>query len=606
MCGITAVVGVEDAVSTLLTGLKNLEYRGYDSAGIAVAESGLDVVKREGRVDDLDARLAASPLSGTVGIGHTRWSTHGPPTDANAHPHEGCRGRVAVVHNGIIENHAELRTRLRAAGHTFSSDTDTEVVPHLVEAYLAEGASPDEAFRRAVDDLDGSYAVAMVHAEESAVYAARQGSPLVLGVDERGGAYYLASDVPAFLEFTDDVVYLEDGDAVRVDADGYAITDGDGRPVERRVESVDWTSEDVQKGTFDHYMRKEIDEQPTAVAQAVHGRADSDAEAVDFDSLPAGAFDGVDRVQFVACGTSYHAALYGAHLLRERGVPARVFLASEYAVSLPPVDDGTLLVGVTQSGETADTLAALRAGASEGLRTLAVTNVVGSTAARECDDAVFIQAGPEIGVAATKTFSSQVATLSLLAEGIRRDVRGSYSDELPELLSGLDTLPSNIERVLDRSDARPLAERYRDSDAYFFVGRGSGHPVALEGALKLKEISYEHAEGFPAGELKHGPLALVTPNTPVFAVSTGNHPEKLAGTVEEVGARGAPVVAVAPDSQNRVREAADAVLSVPDTHPELVGLLANVQLQLLSYHTATLLDRPVDKPRNLAKSVTVE
>ncbi|WP_415381211.1 glutamine--fructose-6-phosphate transaminase (isomerizing) [Halosimplex sp. TS25] len=613
MCGITAAVGADDAVSRLLTGLENLEYRGYDSAGVAVANgNGVEVIKREGQVDELVDLLSSASVGGHVGLGHTRWSTHGPPTNANAHPHTDCSGELAVVHNGIIENHAELRDRLRGAGHTFTSDTDTEVVPHLVEEYLADGAGVEAAFRRAVADLSGSYAIALVHEDEDAVYATRQGSPLVFGVDEGtdpqsaspGATYYLASDVPAFLEFTDDVVYLEDGDVVRVAPDGYDITDPEGTAVERPVESVEWSPDDVEKGTFDHYMRKEIDEQPTAIAQAVRGRAEDGRVA--FESLSDGAFADVERVQFVACGTSYHAALYGAQLLRDRGIPARVFLASEYATTAPPADDGTILVGVTQSGETADTLAALRRGRSEGLRTMAVTNVVGSTAARECDETVFIRAGPEIGVAATKTFSSQVVTLTLLAERIRRDVVGSHSETAPELLDALSELPSAVGSTLADSSAESVAERYGDSDAYFFIGRGTAHPVALEGALKLKEISYEHAEGFPAGELKHGPLALVTPNTPVFAVATGAHTEKLLGSIEEVSARGAPVIAVAPRSEQAVAEAADDVLWVPDSHPELVGLLANVQLQLLSYHTATLLDRPVDKPRNLAKSVTVE
>jgi glucosamine--fructose-6-phosphate aminotransferase (isomerizing) len=602
MCGITAAIGADDAVSTLLTGLQNLEYRGYDSAGVAVADgAGVEVLKREGKVDELVDLLSRSSMAGRVGLGHTRWSTHGPPTNANAHPHTDCYGELAVVHNGIIENHGELRERLSEMGHTFSSDTDTEVVPHLVEAYVAEGAGVERAFRRAVEDLSGSYAIAMVHEDEAAVYAARQGSPLVFGVGD--DSYYLASDVPAFLEFTDDVVYLEDSDVIRVSPEGYDITDTDGAPVERSVETVDWTSEDVEKGSFDHYMRKEIDEQPTAIAQAVRGRADG--ARVAFESLSADAFADARRVHFVACGTSYHAALYGAQLLRDRGVPARAYLASEYAVTAPPTEDGTVLVGVTQSGETADTLAALRRGASEELRTLAVTNVVGSTAARECDDTVLIRAGPEIGVAATKTFSSQVATLGLLAERIAREVGGSGSAPAG-LPAALDDVPDAVETILADSSASALATRYDDSDAYFFIGRGTGHPVALEGALKLKEISYEHAEGFPAGELKHGPLALVTPSTPVFAICTGQHTEKLVGSIEEVSARGAPVVAVAPRSEREVATVADDVLWVPETHPELVGVLANVQLQLLSYHTATLLDRPVDKPRNLAKSVTVE
>jgi glucosamine--fructose-6-phosphate aminotransferase (isomerizing) len=616
MCGITACAGADETLSTLLDGLRNLEYRGYDSAGIAVADgTRIDVRKCEGRVEDLASSLDENDFSGTVGIGHTRWSTHGPPTDANAHPHPDCDGSLAVVHNGIIENHDELRERLTAAGHVFASDTDTEVVSHLVEEYLAEarveapdgsvhGSSVDRAFRRAVADLSGSFAIAMVHEDGETVYAARRGSPLVFGVGE--GTYYLASDVPAFLEHTDRVVYLEDGDVLRMAPDGYDVRTVEGKPVERPVEQVEWTADEVEKGRYDHYMLKEIHEQPTALAQTVRGRVDPASGAAAFDALDAETLADVERVQFVACGTSYHAACYGAQLLRDRDVQARAFLASEYAIGSPPPREGTLLVGVTQSGETADTLEALRHGRSEGLRTLAVTNVVGSTAARECADAVFIRAGPEIGVAATKTFSSQVATLAMFAERLVDEIDGATSEAAESVLSALTKLPSNVGAVLENNRAGDLAARYHDSDAYFFVGRATGYPVALEGALKLKEISYEHAEGFPAGELKHGPLALVTPDTPVFAVCTGDHSEKLRGTIEEVRARGAPVVAVTTRSEQGVVDAADEALFVPETHPDLVGLLANVQLQLLSYHTATQLDRPVDKPRNLAKSVTVE
>jgi glucosamine--fructose-6-phosphate aminotransferase (isomerizing) len=651
MCGITACVGVADPVSRLLEGLRNLEYRGYDSAGLAVrTDEGLDVCKREGRVERLVAAYEGDrPESGRAGIGHTRWSTHGEPSDANAHPHTDCHGRLAVVHNGIVENHGELRERLTDAGHVFRSETDTEVVPHLVEEYLDGGASVETAFRHAVADLSGSYAIAMVHEDSDVVYATRQGSPLVFGVDD--GAYYLASDVPAFLEHTDRAVYLDDGDVLVVRPGGYELTTLDGSSVDRPVERVDWDAEEVEKGRFDHYMRKEIGEQPSALDQTVRGRigveatatgggrdgvderddAESDGgetagaadgpgagteatahavtddpELVDFDALDPQTFDGIETIQFVACGTSYHAALYGAQLLRNRGVNARAYLASEYAVGCPPLDDRTLLVGVTQSGETADTLEALRYGRREGVRTLAVTNVVGSTATRECDDAVFIRAGPEIGVAATKTFSSQVATLALLAERLRKAIRGSYSDDAADFLAAVAALPDQVAEVLDSDAVGDVAERYRDSDAYFFVGRATGHPVALEGALKLKEISYEHAEGFPAGELKHGPLALVTPRTPVFAVCTGEFPDKLRATIEEVRARGAPVLAVTTRALADVGDPADETVLVPDTHEELVGVLANVTLQLLSYRTATQLDRPVDKPRNLAKSVTVE
>jgi len=608
MCGIIARVGSGDAVQELLTGLENLEYRGYDSAGIAVKNGdGPTVVKRQGQISQLRDVLDEDLPAGAVGIGHTRWSTHGPPTDENAHPHTDEHGRVAVVHNGIIENYNELRAGLQERGHEFTSDTDTEVIPHLVEEYLDEGHSPESAFRETVRKLSGSYAIAMLVAEEDAIYATRRGSPLVLGLKE--GKYFLASDVPAFLDFTDDVVYLDDGDVVVVDADGHAITDLAGNPVDRSVQTVDWNPEDAGKSGYEHYMLKEINEQPTALRQTLRGRADPLTGEITLEDFPPGTFADVESVQFVACGTSYHAALAGANVLTERGVPAQAFIASEYATAPAPLTGETLVVAVTQSGETADTLAALRRATAAGARTVAVTNVVGSTAARECDDALFIRAGPEIGVAATKTFSSQVVTLSLLCKRIAQDVTGDSNGDVRQLLEALSELPGDLQQVLDESTAREVAEEYAGSDAYFFIGRGSAYPVVLEGALKFKEISYEHAEGFAAGELKHGPLALVTPETTVFAVFTGRNDEKTLSNVKEVQARGAPVVAVAADADanDEIAEFADAVLSIPDTHhPGVAGVLANVQLQLVAYHAANLLGRPIDKPRNLAKSVTVE
>jgi glucosamine--fructose-6-phosphate aminotransferase (isomerizing) len=606
MCGIIARIGGEDrAVDELLTGLENLEYRGYDSAGLAVKNgSGPEVVKRQGEISRLKDALADEIPEGKLGIGHTRWSTHGPPTDENAHPHTDCTGDVAVVHNGIIENYDELKAELQADGHEFTSDTDTEVVPHLVEEELADGADPETAFRTTIEKLSGSYAVAMITEHDHAVYATRRGSPLVLGVDD--GEYFLASDVPAFLDFTDDVIYLDDGDVVVVKPDGHHITTTDGEVVERSIQTVEWDPEDAGKGGYDHYMLKEIHEQPAALRQTLRGRADPKTGTLDLEDFPRGTFEDVDRVQFVACGTSYHAGLVGAKYLSDGGVPALTFLASEYATSQPPVDEDTLVIGVTQSGETADTLAALRRANAAGARTLAVTNVVGSTAARECDDAMFIRAGPEIGVAATKTYSSQVVSLALLGERLVRDATGSWFDDARERLEALSELPGHVQQILDYSSARRVAEKYEDSDAYFFIGRGTVHPVALEGALKFKEISYEHAEGFAAGELKHGPLALVTPRTPVFAVFTGRNDEKTLGNVKEAEARGAPVVAVASEDQEEAAQYADEVLTIPETHPDVAGVLANVQLQLLSYHAANLLDRAIDKPRNLAKSVTVE
>ncbi|WP_254538849.1 glutamine--fructose-6-phosphate transaminase (isomerizing) [Halomarina litorea] len=605
MCGITAYVGTDDAVGGLLTGLANLEYRGYDSAGIAVKNGrGLRVVKREGELERLREALGTERPTGTIGIGHTRWSTHGPPTDENAHPHTDCTGRVAVVHNGIIENYETLREELSATGHEFHSETDTEVVPHLIEAELERHENPESAFRAAVSRLEGSYAIACLVDETEVVYAARQGSPLVLGQAE--GRYFLASDVPAFREFTDEVVYLEDGDIVVVRPDGYTVTDCSGVPLARPVETVDWEPEAAGKSGYPHYMLKEIHEQPASLRQTLQGRVESLAGTVTLEEFPPGAFADVEQVQFVAMGTSHHAAMYAASMLSGRGVTANAYMAGEYADSPPPMSADTLVVAVTQSGETADTMNAVRRARDGGARTLAVTNVVGSSVTRECDDSLFIRAGPEIGVAATKTFSSQVATLSLVAERVAEDVTGVASADTRALLDALSDLPGDVQRILDESPAREVAEALYGCDAYFFIGRRAAYPVALEGALKFKEITYEHAEGFAASELKHGPLALVTDETPVFGVLTGEDETKTIGNLKEVQARDAPVIVVAPPSKADKVGFADYVLTIPESHPEVGGILANVQLQLVSYHAADLLGRPIDKPRNLAKSVTVE
>ncbi|MDQ2054436.1 glutamine--fructose-6-phosphate transaminase (isomerizing) [Halobellus sp. H-GB7] len=619
MCGIVARAGFGDAIDELLAGLQNLEYRGYDSAGVAVRDEsgGISVCKREGETDALEAALEDRRLGGAVGIGHTRWSTHGAPSDANAHPHTDDTNRVAIVHNGIIRNHDALRSELRDAGHEFTSETDTEVIPHLVAAALEDGAGPEAAFHEATERLAGSYAIAMVVDGEDTIYATRNGSPLVLGIGEN--ANYLASDVPAFLEFTDRVVYLEDDDVVALDADGYQITDQDGTPVDRTVETVEWSAGDARKGVYSHFMRKEIDEQPVSLRQTVDGRIE-DGRSV-LEEFPPEYLDDVSDVVFVACGTSYHAAMYGSTLLRRRGIQATALRANEFAHDPMPVTDRTLVVAVTQSGETADTLASLRAAKESPARTLAVTNVVGSSAAREADDALFIRAGPEIGVAATKTFSSQVAALALLADHLetgrtaQSEDREMWPDTTEATADGgvegtqideLGTLPDAVETVVSDGSAARLATQYAEAESYFFIGRGVGYPVALEGALKFKEITYEHAEGFAAGELKHGPLALVTPATVVVAVLTGRNDERTLHNIREAQSRGAPVIGVGPASATEVRQTVDDYLEFPDVNPNLAGVLANVHLQLLAYHAAEIRDRAIDKPRNLAKSVTVE
>ena len=602
MCGIIGYVGAGVVGDVLHEGLRNLEYRGYDSAGVALVgeTSGLTVVKRSGDVDGLTVPDVADA---THGIGHTRWSTHGPPTDANAHPHTDEAGDVAVVHNGIIENHEALRAEL--SDHTFTSDTDTEVIPHLLEKALDAGADGlVEAVFRVEERLEGSYAICAVREADDRIFVARRGSPIVLGRGE--DASFVASDVTAFLEHTRDVTYLEDGDVAVLEPDSVEIF-SDGAPVEREIETVTWEADAAEKGGYEHYMRKEIHEQPTALRQTLAGRLDLEAGDVDLDvSFPPGFLADLEEIRIVACGTSYYAGRYAAQLFEEfAGVRTTVEIASEYEFGAGRTPDRTLVIAVTQSGETADTLGAIRRANAVGARTFAVTNTLGSTVTREVDGTAFIRAGPEIGVAATKTFASQVATLAMLAVSVGRDRGALAPTDARTVLEDLRGLPGAIQQVLDEEETvREAAREYEDSEAFFFVGRALGVPVALEGALKLKEISYEHAEGFAAGELKHGPLALVTADTPVLAVLTeGGRPRETRNNVTEAQTRGAPAIGCV--SADRDPGTLDVAFEVPD-----VGiaepLVANVYLQLFAYHVANEKGRPIDKPRNLAKSVTVE
>ncbi len=599
MCGIIGFVGQpgNDALDVLMTGLSGLEYRGYDSAGVALANASIEVYKREGEVSSLEAALENHQAGGqSVGIGHTRWSTHGPPSDRNAHPHTDAENRVAVVHNGIIENYEALKSSLRNDGVVFTSETDTEVVPHLIARELEAGRDPKTAFREAIGQLAGSYAIAAVFEGSETVYAARNESPLVLGIGDDG--HYLASDVPAFIEYTDRVIYLDDGEYATITADTVTVTDATGQPITHDIDTIEWDAEDAGKSGYDHYMLKEINEQPTAIRECLRGRLNELTGRVELEELAGLDPDGV--VTFVACGTSYHAAMFGATLLNRWGVDARAVLASEFDGGSVPLGPDSVVIGVTQSGETADTMRALREANRAGATTLAVTNVVGSSAARETDYTLYIRAGPEIGVAATKTFASQQAALTMVAASLT-DHRSR------ELIQSLRSVANGIQQVLDDSSARAIAEAYTEARAYFFIGRGLDYPVALEGALKLKEISYKHAEGFAAGELKHGPLALVGEDTPVFALVTGggNRAEKTIGNIKEVEARGVPVVAVT-DGQTEVDRYADHVLEVPELPEVASSIVANVQLQLLAYWIANDLGRSIDKPRHLAKSVTVE
>jgi len=598
MCGIIGYVGAQSPLSVVATGLKNLEYRGYDSAGVALNDGAIEVYKQQGEIDDLEL---PESTDATLGIGHTRWSTHGEPTDANAHPHTDCQERIAVVHNGIIENYDVLRDEL--SDHEFTSETDTEVIPHLLEETY-NGDDLVGAVQAVVDRLDGSYAFAVTAVGHDGMVAARMDSPLVIGHGEDGN--FLASDVTAFLEHTRDVSYVEDGDVVSATADGVTVYDDEG-VVDRDVRTVDWEAEAAEKGGYDHYMLKEIHEQPRSLRQTLSGRVDAVSGDVDLDvEMPEQYLQSVEEVQIVACGTSYHAGLYAQQLLEELAdVRVTTHVASEYEFPGGRDPWRTLVIAVTQSGETADTLSAMRDAARAGARTAAVTNTVGSTAAREADDAIYIRAGPEIGVAASKTFAAQVTTLSLLSVYLGRE-RGTLSaDEASVLLENARGLPGAIQQILDvEEEVRDVAEEYVDGDAFFFVGRKLGCPVALEGALKLKEISYAHAEGFAAGELKHGTLALVTSETPVLAVLTeGANPQATLNNVKEVESRGAPVIGIS--SHEGAEKFLDASFDVPDLG-RLEPLLANVYLQLFAYHVAKIMGRSIDKPRNLAKSVTVE
>ncbi len=599
MCGIIGYVGEEEAGPIVYAGLENLEYRGYDSAGVALVDGGMTVAKRSGEVAALEV---PSVPEATSGIGHTRWSTHGPPTDENAHPHTDCSESLAVVHNGIIENHDELKAEL--TDHEFTSETDTEVVPHLLEEALADGATLQEAVESTIDRMAGSYAICVVHADSGEIIAARHRSPLVLGHGEDG--VFVASDVPAFLEHTKDVTYLEDGQLARLTNAEIDVYDG-GEAVEYDVETIAWDAEAAQKGGYEHFMRKEIHEQPQALRKTLAGRVDQTGGDVDLDvRFPAGYLESLEEIQLVAAGTSYYAATYGARLLEElANVRASATIASEYEPGGGRDPWRTLAIAVTQSGETADTLEAIRAAGGAGMHTLGVTNYLGSSVTREANESVYIKAGPEIGVAATKTFASQVMTLAMLAVYLGRE-RGELSAaRARDVLDDLAGVPAGVQQVLDREDAiEDVAQEYLDQDAFFFVGRHLGFPVALEGALKLKEIAYVHAEAFAAGELKHGPLALVTEHTPVLAVMTaGADPEGTIHNVAEAQARGAPAIGVV--SEHVDADQLQHAFTVPDlglAEP----LVANVYLQLFAYHVADALGRPIDKPRNLAKSVTVE
>jgi glutamine---fructose-6-phosphate transaminase (isomerizing) len=606
MCGIVGYVGRRDAAPVLLAGLHRLEYRGYDSAGIAViTRGGLRVHKAVGRIAQLEAGLPKR-LRGTIGIGHTRWATHGEPSDANAHPHVDCAGNVAVAHNGIIENAGVLRARLEAEGHVFQSQTDTELLAHLLEA---GGDDLTQAVRTAIAAIEGTYGLAVVDARHpDQIVVARNGSPVVIGIGQR--EMFVASDAAALVRHTRQVVYLDDREVATIDADGYRTVTLDDRPTQKSPSEVSWGHEAYDRGQFPHFMLKEINEQVEASARTLKGRLDAQFSTAHLGGLELSAREllAIRRVRILGCGSAFYAGLAGAHVIESlTRVPADAEPASEFRYRNPVVENEVLYVAVSQSGETADTLAAVREIRRKGGRVLGVVNVVGSTIARECEGGIYIHAGPEVSVCSTKSFTCTVLAFALLALHLGR-IRDLSPARGKRLVQALEQLPEQIAEIVAGNDSiRAIAEKYASRTNAFFLGRAGGFPVALEGAQKLKEVSYIHAEAYPASELKHGPLALVSPETPtVMVLPQDDLYEKSLSSLEEIRARRGPVIALTHPGDDRLRGKVDDVLLVPATEPELNPVLMTVPLQLLAYHAAVALGRDVDQPRNLAKSVTVE
>jgi glucosamine--fructose-6-phosphate aminotransferase (isomerizing) len=624
VCGIVGYIGKKRVVPVILDGLKRLEYRGYDSAGIAVGGNGdgLQMRRAEGKLRNLEEAIRLSPIDGTYGIGHTRWATHGRPTEENAHPHRDCTGRVVVVHNGIIENYLSLKKKLREEGHTFLTETDTEVIAHLIEKHLACGngakVTLEEAVRKAVLEVRGVFALAVISADEpNKIVAARNGPPAVIGLGK--DEYFVASDVPAILNHTRDLFFLSDGDMAVITPSGVQLSDfTSGKPVVRQVQHITWDPIMAEKGGFKHFMLKEIFEQPRAVRDTSLGRISLDSGKVFLDQMDISEaeFKSLAKVQAVACGTSWHAALAGKYMIeRLARIPVEIDYGSEYRYRDPIMGKNELAIVITQSGETADTIAAQREAKAKGAKTLAICNVVGAMIAREADGTIYTHAGPEIGVASTKAFTSQLAALFIFAVYLGQ-LRGTLlPEQSKQLLGELAKIPGKLETVLTlEEDLEDLAKQYSRAQDFLFLGRGVHFPIALEGALKLKEISYIHAEGYPAGEMKHGPNALIDEDLPtvILATKDENDPnsvlryEKTCSNLKEVTARSGKVIAIATEGDEEIRESADHVLYIPAAPELLVPLLEIVPLQLLAYHIAVRRGCDVDQPRNLAKSVTVE
>jgi glucosamine--fructose-6-phosphate aminotransferase (isomerizing) len=624
MCGIVGYVGKKSVVPVIIDGLRRLEYRGYDSAGIAVGGNGngLQIRRAEGKLRNLEEAIRLHPLEGTYGVGHTRWATHGRPTEENAHPHRDCSGKIVVVHNGIVENYLSLKKKLIEEGHKFTTETDTEIIAHLIEKHLAASCNCqrvllEDAVRKSVKELSGVFALAVISADEpNKIVAARNGPPAVIGLGN--DEYFVASDVPAILHHTRDIYFLGDGDLAVVTPEGVHLSDFDGKPVQRQVQRILWDPIQAEKGGFKHFMLKEIYEQPRAVRDTTLGRVSQATGQIFLSEMEIGEddFRAIKKINIVACGTSWHAGQAGKFMIESLArVPVEVDYASEWRYRDPIIGADTITLVISQSGETADTIAAQREAKSKGSKALAICNVVGSMITREAAGTIYTHAGPEIGVASTKAFTAQLTALHLFALYLAQ-VRGEMdADQLRLAVEELTRIPGKLDALLTRDEqCEDLAKRFQRAHDFLFLGRGIHYPIALEGALKLKEVSYIHAEGYPAGEMKHGPNALIDENLPVVVIATKdvNNPgsmtryEKTSSNLKEVKARSGVVIAIATEGDEEIKEAADHVLYVPAAPEELLPILEIVPLQLLAYHIAVRRGCDVDQPRNLAKSVTVE
>ena len=611
MCGIIGYVGTREVVPVLIGGLKKLEYRGYDSAGVAVVNGhGVDVVRAEGKLSNLEAKLAERTLSGTFGMGHTRWATHGKPNENNAHPHRDCTGNVVVIHNGIIENFLTLKQRLKSQGHEFKSETDTEVVAHLIEEYRKGGMSFVEAVRKSLKELEGHYALVMIAADEpGTIIAAKQGPPLVIGLGE--GENIVASDVAPLLAYTRNIIYLEDGEYAIANDKGVELFGSDDVKIVREPKKILWDAVMAEKEGYRHYMLKEIHEQPRAVRDTFNGRMFEESGEIFFNDLQftAEEWSKFRRIHVVACGTSWHSGLVGKFLLESAAkIPVEVDYGSEYRYRDPIVDEHTLVIGVTQSGETADTIAGMQEAKAKGAKLITICNVIGAAATRMSEGTIYTNAGPEIGVASTKAFTTQLTAFYLLSLYIRQ-LRGDDADDIRYAMHELSTIPHKIEHLLKTQEKKiqQLANKWHTAQDFLFLGRGVHYPIALEGALKLKEISYIHAEGYPAGEMKHGPIALIDENMPIVAIATHTPVyDKVVSNLQEVKARDGKLIVICDEGDEAMQKMADDFIEVPWAPEPLQPILAVIPTQLLAYYIALRRGCDVDQPRNLAKSVTVE